>query len=399
MKSLREKLNEMASGEILGETVEERKRKASEAKGKERAKAEMKRVEELKRKGKAARPTKEKEPKVKKVKEPKPPKAPKSPKPPREPKSIPERKVSKESFFKRKEPKEAFEKPIKKEEENYYMENHYEPEIEESINPNEIKDIIKGAEEGYEDVLSILNIKENIKLDVDFKSSDLDYIEFTPTAPLGFDFDEVTDFISRVKYTINRYEAALEQRNKDVIITASEVKRVERRMIEQNHDREVERIVGNSMSEEESLIEENSNLIIEINNLKGLILEYKTNSPEVKRLEEEVRALRAENEMLIHQNVNPQNLPIFDDETNVNSSNKQSSLPASLPTFENDEKGSMLDLNEFPKKRDIKKEGHKVQMPAFKDLPVEIPSYNEDEMLGDIVGKGKDNFDKMMKDL
>lgn len=125
----------------------------------------------------------------------------------------------------------------------------------------------EGTMEGYKDVLAILGIKEKIELDVDFRSHDLDYINFGQTTPVGLDYDEVSDFISRTKYTLHKLESTLKQREKDVVAVASEVKRIEQRMIEQNQEKELERMVG-GMTQEERLIEEVMELRVDNNELK-----------------------------------------------------------------------------------------------------------------------------------
>lgn len=160
----------------------------------------------------------------------------------------------------------------------------------------------KDAVHGYEDVLSILGIKKHIELDVDFKSNQLDYVEFTQTQPLGFDFDEVTDFISRAKYTMYKLESALEQRDIDVVRLASEVKRVEQKMIDANQAKELERMIG-GMTEEERLIEENMELKVQVNDLTRKIKNDNGNSEILKELNKQIEVLKAENNVLKMNNV------------------------------------------------------------------------------------------------
>lgn len=373
IKSLKQKLSDIASGEILGETLEERRRKAEEKREKDAAQKEIA----------AAKPRREKKvrepkpPKEKKVKERKTPKE-KKVREPRQPKPV-ERKVSKESIFKRKEPiieeleeiVEIVEAPIEESEEN------------EVVVSSEI-------EAGYKDVLSILNIKENLKVEVDFQSSDLDYIEFTPTTPVGFDFDEVTDFISRVKYALNRYEAAIKQRNKDLILVASEVKRVERKMVEENEDRELSKIINDNMTEEEALIQENFELKIEIQDLQGKLLNGKNESLEIRKLKEEIEALRAENELLMN--------------TMIDDSKSTSSLPTSkkkdsLPSFDLDDKVENLVVESEGKLPLISEDLPPIKTNVFKDADIKMPEFVEDDedILNELIND--DDFDKMMKNL
>lgn len=356
LKSLKNKINKIASGEILGETMEERRRKAEEAEAKARAKAEMEAAAELKKQEKLKKSRKPKKTKENKEKVEK------------------ERKVSKESFFKRKEIlHEPEDVEIKEEFEEF---GEIEPEIKED--PDKIP--VREAIEGYKDVLAILNIKEDLNLEVEFKSSDLDYIEFTPTTPLGFDFDEVTDFISRVKYLINRYEAALEQRNKEIVILASEAKKVEKRMVEQNHARELEKIMG-GMTEEESLWEENGNLKIEVNNLRAEIVNNKANSDYIKKLEEQLRALTAENEMLIKSSISRESQ--FEDEivTTPPLPPTTSSLPP-VPSIGLPQESKLPDIKtglpslEIYEEKDLNKNNSKS---AFKEMNIEIPLYEEED--------------------
>lgn len=375
IKSLKQKLSDIASGEILGETLEERRRKAEEKREKDAAQKEI--AEAKPRREKKVREPKP--PKEKKVKEPKAPKE-KKVKTPRQPKPI-ERKVSKESIFKRKEPiieelEEVVEvvetQPIGESEENEVV---VSPEIE----------------AGYKDVLSILNIKENLKVEVDFQSSDLDYIEFTPTTPVGFDFDEVTDFISRVKYALNRYEAAIKQRNKDLILVASEVKRVERKMVEENEDRELSKIINDNMTEEEALIQENFELKIEIQDLQGKLLNGKNESLEIRKLKEEIEALRAENELLMN--------------TMIDDSKTTSSLPISknkdsLPSFDLDDDFENLVVESEGKLPLISEDLPPIKTNVFKDADIKMPEFVEDDedILNELINDD-DDFDKMMKNL
>lgn len=363
LKSLKNKINKIASGEILGETIEERRRKAEETEAKARAKAEMEAAAELKKQEKLKKSRKPKKTKENKEKIEK------------------ERKVSKESFFKRKEIlHEPEDVEIKEEFEEF---GDVEPEIKED--PDKIP--VREAIEGYKDVLAILNIKEDLNLEVEFKSSDLDYIEFTPTTPLGFDFDEVTDFISRVKYLINRYESALEQRNKEIVILASEAKKVEKRMIEQNHARELEKIMG-GMTEEESLLEENGDLKIEVNSLKAEIANNKANSDYIKKLEEKLRALTAENEMLIKSSISRESQSIDDNIANPTLPSATSKLPSATsklppaPSLGLPKESKLPNIKtglpslEIYEEKDLNKNNNKS---AFKEMNIEIPLYEEDD--------------------
>ena len=191
----------------------------------------------------------------------------------------------KPSFFKRKEEveKEVVEKKV--------------PKTEKEEKDNKVKNLgIKDVMEGYEDVLAMLGIKEEIQVDVEFTSDQLDYIEFTQTQPLGFDFDEVTDFISRAKYSMHKLESALKQREKDVVRIASEVKRVEQKMIEQNQQKELDRMIG-GMTEEERLIEENMELKVQISELTRKLRDNSDND-KIAELTKQIEVLQAENNML-----------------------------------------------------------------------------------------------------
>lgn len=167
----------------------------------------------------------------------------------------------------------------------------------------------EGLIEGYKDILSMLGIKELLDLNTDFTSEDLDYVEFTQTQPLGFDFDEVTDFISRIKYNLYKYEAALRQRNLEIKKLASEVKRVEEKMIAQNQAKELERMIG-GMTEEERLIEENMDLKVQINEVKRTLRNLEINSGSNKELMKRIEALEIENDILKQAN-NNQTKPVI----------------------------------------------------------------------------------------
>lgn len=219
----------------------------------------------------------------------------------------------KPNFFKRKEEveveKEVVEKKIPK-----------IPKTEKADKDNKVKNLgIKDVMEGYEDVLSILGIKEEIQVDVEFTSDQLDYVEFTQTQPLGFDFDEVTDFISRAKYSMHKLESALKQREKDVVRIASEVKRVEDKMIEQNQQKELDRMIG-GMTEEERLIEENMELKVQISELTRK-LKGNSDNDKVAELTKQIEVLQAENNMLKSNNTTKSN----------------NTFASTLPSFEKNE--------------------------------------------------------------
>lgn len=318
IKSFKDKITNLASGEILGETTEEKKEER------------VSRKQNKPKKQKVEKEIKRREPKKSKERKPK------------------ERKVSRESFFKRKEIiNEVNEEEV--------------VEIKEPVKKKaEVQNVVKEAVDGYEDVLSILNIKEEIDIDADFESKDLDYIEFSQTTPLGFDFDEVTDFISRVKYTLNKYESALKQRNKELIIVASEVKKVEKKMMEQAQAKELEKMIG-GMTEEERLIEENMNLKIKINELESKILEG-NDSDLIAKLKSENDALRAENQMLMKSQMNSK-VKLPDSELSNRTDEEKSSLPTfnvpeniEMPSFDEDEEDDFLDnlLNESETKKQPK---------------------------------------------
>lgn len=157
--------------------------------------------------------------------------------------------------------------------------------------------VVENAIEGYKDVLDIANVKEKLDLEVQIKSSDIDYISFTQTTPYGFHYEEVTDFLSLSKYTIHQLEKALLQRDRDVIILASEAKKIENRMVQQTQDAEMERMVG-GQTEEERLIEENIDLKIRITNLEKRLQVFSENKESLEDITQELQALRSENEYL-----------------------------------------------------------------------------------------------------
>lgn len=151
--------------------------------------------------------------------------------------------------------------------------------------------------DGYKDIISMLGIKEFLTLNLDFTSQDLDYVEFTQTQPLGFDFDEVTDFISRIKYNLYKLESALRQRDSDIKRLASEVKRVEEKMIAINQQKELDRMIG-GMTEEERLIEENMDLKVQLNEVKRSLVSSERESEANSNLMKRIEALQIENDIL-----------------------------------------------------------------------------------------------------
>lgn len=207
---------------------------------------------------------------------------------------------------------------------NFFPEKEIEPEkeyieeipkVKKENDDNKLKNLgVKDVVEGYEDVLSILGIQEEIKVDVEFTSDQLDYVEFTQTQPLGFSFDEVTDFISRTKYSMHKLESALKQREKDVVRIASEVKRVEQKMIEQNQQKELDRMIG-GMTEEERLIEENMELKVQINELTRKLKDKSNNSDKIAELTKQIEILQSENDILKLNNTNKNSdkLPAFEE--------------------------------------------------------------------------------------
>lgn len=261
LKSLKDKISNIAGEEVLGSAVTA----ADKGKPSKPEKAAAPRRKETKL-------TKIVSPDKKEVKE----------KPAKEKKERQSKGTFKD-LFKQKE------KEIEQEEEELEQEAVSKEKSAEII--GEMKDII----EGYEDVLLFLGVKEIIDPEVDFNSTQLDYIEFSQTQPVGFDFDEVTDFISRTKYTLHKLESALEQRNRDVIKVASEVKRVEEKMIAANQAKELERMIGGK-TQEEIMLEENMELKIKINELRKQM--QLGNSEEISRLNRKIEVLESENQML-----------------------------------------------------------------------------------------------------
>lgn len=347
INSFKDKINKMASGEILGETEKEKEEKIEKEKAQKVVKPPSAPKPKKEKKVREPKEKKAREPWVKKTREPKEKKV-------REPK---------ESLFKRSEKTEVIEevkeaKPIPKEGSN-------KP--------------VREALAGYEDVLSILNIKESMALDIDFSSKDLDYIEFSQTTPLGFDFDEVTDFISRVKYSLSKYETALAQRNRELVIVASEVKKVEHKMVEQNQAKELERMIG-GMTEEERLIEENMDLKVELNNLKAQMVGG-GNSDELDKLKTEINILRTENEMLTRNQ-----LSSYSESEDTFKLPEQSTLNSKSSNNSNDKEG----FNPLP----AFSEPENLSMPAYE----EEDDFSTDNMMNNY-NKGNDKLDSMMEDI
>lgn len=263
LKSIRDKIFSVAGGEVLGDTIAEETKKSPQP-------APIKRKSLKEDSGN----------KIKRIK------------------SKPEKKETKKNQEKNQANKKVnfFKRKKEVEVEKEVVENKI-PKTEKEEKDNKIKNLgIKDVMEGYEDVLSILGIKEEIQVDVEFTSDQLDYVEFTQTQPLGFDFDEVTDFISRAKYSMHKLESALKQREKDVVRIASEVKRVEQKMIEQNQQKELDRMIG-GMTEEERLIEENMELKVQISELTRKLRDNSDND-KIAELTKQIEVLQAENNML-----------------------------------------------------------------------------------------------------
>ena len=149
----------------------------------------------------------------------------------------------------------------------------------------------------YGDVLAVLGINSTSNVDVIYQAKDLDYIQFTQTTPLGFDFDEVADFIAKTKSVVSTYERELEKRDNDVQKLAQEVRKIEQRMIEQRQEEQLNMMMG-EVSEEERLLQENVELKMEIEELQRKLRLLSNSNTNTQKLEREVQALRAENEVL-----------------------------------------------------------------------------------------------------
>lgn len=291
IKSFKQKLTNLASGEVLGATDEELERQKNEE-------------NERKKTGRQ---------------KPAPPKKEKSPK----------------NFFKRKEIEEPAEQEVLSE----------PKKMKQKTKENEKRALVKEAVEGYQDVMLFLGIKEDLKINPEFLAKDLDYIEFSQTTPLGFDFDEVTDFISRVKYTMSKLESAVKQRDKDIVILASEVKKVEEKMTARAEAAELERMMG-AATKEERLVEENMELQIKVNQLEQRIVDV--GSPEeVSQLRKTVEILTAENEMLRQAASKPHNfdedldMPSLDNIESLDTSKSQKFSMPSLDDIDNNELGTL----------------------------------------------------------
>ena len=257
------------------------------------------------------------------------------------------RRITKEKSKAKPKSKEKAKVETKRRPSMFNMKKEKVEEIEE-VKDNEVSNIIEEEEEkahsisavrdaveGYEDVLSILGVKEHLEIDVDFKSEELDYVEFTQTQPLGFDFDEVTHFISLTKYTMHNLEKALKQRERDIVKVASQVKRVEQKMIETNQAKEMERMIG-GMTEEERLIEENMELKVTINELNRKLASGADNENMIKDLKNQVEVLMSENDMLkLGNQGKPGGLP-----TGLP---RPKELPGGLPAFDEEDAVDLFD--------------------------------------------------------
>lgn len=163
---------------------------------------------------------------------------------------------------------------------------------------DDIVDIAGGSfEEGYEDVLAVLNISPEAEVNAPFTADDLSYIEFSQTTPVGFDFDEVADFVERMQYILVVYENAMKSRDEDVLRLASEIKKVEKKLVSQNQDKQLEMMMG-GMSDEDRLRDENFELKLEVNDLRSKVKSLSSNNVEITRLKKRIKELENENEFL-----------------------------------------------------------------------------------------------------
>lgn len=180
---------------------------------------------------------------------------------------------------------------------------------------------------GYKTILEMAEVRLEQNLDLEFNSSDIDYVQFSQTVPEGFDYDEVSDFLSRVKYNTHKLEIALKQRNDDLVKLAREVKAAQDEIALVKQD-----MYQGDATELEKQIEENVELQIEINTLQAKLANAAEGTSETKRLLSEIEALKSENEYLRYEL----------------SSNSQPNVE--LPSIEKDETFELPNLgdNELP---------------------------------------------------
>lgn len=180
---------------------------------------------------------------------------------------------------------------------------------------------------GYKTILEMAEVRLEQNLDLEFNSSDIDYVQFSQTVPEGFDYDEVSDFLSRVKYNTHKLEIALKQRNDDLVKLAREVKAAQDEIALVKQD-----MYQGDATELEKQIEENVELQIEINTLQAKLANAAEGTSETKRLLSEIEALKSENEYLRYEL----------------SSNSQPNVE--LPSIEKDEAFELPNLgdNELP---------------------------------------------------
>lgn len=189
------------------------------------------------------------------------------------------------------------------------------------------KDTVTEPFPGYKTILEMAEVRLEQNLDLEFNSSDIDYVQFSQTVPEGFDYDEVSDFLSRVKYNTHKLEIALKQRNDDLVKLAREVKAAQDEIALVKQD-----MYQGDATELEKQIEENVELQIEINTLQAKLANAAEGTSETKRLLSEIEALKSENEYLRYEL----------------SSNSQPNVE--LPSIEKDETFELPNLgdNELP---------------------------------------------------
>lgn len=79
-----------------------------------------------------------------------------------------------------------------------------------------------------QDILDFLKIPADVEIPADvYMVDDLDKIELTQQAPIGYDFGEVDTFVNNVKNSIKTYQEILGDRNKDIATLATTIDKLQ----------------------------------------------------------------------------------------------------------------------------------------------------------------------------
>lgn len=136
-------------------------------------------------------------------------------------------------------------------------------------------------------VLNLLGIDAETTIPDQVRARDVRLVEFTVTAPTGFDAEEVGEFLSVIERAFGDYEEAITKRDADVMKLVGEVELLEQKLINSQH--------AMSVMPTNELEDEVYELTLERDELKQQVntLMIAQNNNDTTKLESEVKFLKA----------------------------------------------------------------------------------------------------------